>query len=284
MSASTGDAVTATGMIAMKQRGERIAIATAHDFLTGRLAEVGGIDAVVVGDSIEVSVLGGEAIAHATIDDMLVFARAVARGAKRPLVIADLPFGSYQPSDEIAVRDATRFIKEGHADAVKLEGGGTSIARAKAIADAGIPVMAHLVPADASWVTDAWRRSPVELGEQALADAIALEAAGCFAVMLESLPAPVAGSITEALSVPSIGFACGPNCDGQVLDILDVLGWAEPSPYVKSWARLGEAATAAAKAFVDEVRHGTFPAADQAVSMAGDDERAFIDSTQDRTR
>jgi len=193
-----------TDLAAMKARGERIVMVTAYDYPSGRLADDAGIDVVLVGDSAAMTVLGLETTVPATVEEMLVLTRAVTRGARRPLVVADMPFGSFQVSDEDAVRNAVRFTKEAAADAVKLEGAGATLPRVRAIVGAGIPVMGHvgLTPQSATMLGGF--RAQGRTAEKALQlseDALALEQAGCFAIVLEAVPAAVAGRITASLEI-----------------------------------------------------------------------------------
>jgi 3-methyl-2-oxobutanoate hydroxymethyltransferase len=210
---------------------------------------------------------------------MVLFARAAGSGARHSLVIVDMPFGTYELSDDQAVSAAIRLVKEGGAQAVKLEGGGTTVARAKAITDAGIAVMAHLVPTGPLWVSDRWRWTSSELAQRTLDDAVALERAGCFAVMLECVPEVVAAAITRTLSVPTIGFGSGSDCDGQVLSVHDVLGLddGELSPYSKRYAELAVDARAACERFAVDVREGTFPRVGQAAPMSDEEQLRFAD-------
>src|SRR5439155_3185528 len=194
----------------MKARGDRIVMVTAYDASSGRLADQAGIDLILVGDTAAMVVLGHESTTvPVTMEEMLFMTRAVSRGAKRPLVIGDMPFGSYQVSDEDAVRNAIRFLKEGGADVVKLEGAGPSLSRVQSIVGAGIPVMGHigLTPQSATMLGGfkAQGRS-AEKAQRLLSDARALEAAGCFSLVLEAVPAPVAARITRALTIPTIGI------------------------------------------------------------------------------
>jgi 3-methyl-2-oxobutanoate hydroxymethyltransferase len=193
---------------------------TAYDAPSGRIADAAGVDLILVGDSAAMVVLGYDSTVPASMDEMVMLTRAVTRGARRPLVIADMPFGSYQVSDEEALQNAIRFVKEAGADAVKLEGAGPSISRVRALVGAGIPVMAHigLTPQTATMLGGfkAQGRS-AEKAQQLLADARELEAAGAFSLVLEAVPAPVAKRITETLSIPTIGIGAGADCDGQVL-------------------------------------------------------------------
>src|SRR5204862_641356 len=194
---------------------------------SGRLADEAGIDLILVGDTAAMVVLGHESsTVPVTMEEMLFMTRAVTRGARRPLVVGDMPFGSYQVSDEDAVRNAIRFVKEGGADVVKLEGAGPSLSRVRTIVGAGIGVMGHigLTPQSATVLGGfkAQGRS-ADQARQLYEDALALEGAGCFAVVLEAVPAPVAARITEALSIPTIGIGAGAACDGQVLVWHDLL-------------------------------------------------------------
>jgi 3-methyl-2-oxobutanoate hydroxymethyltransferase len=248
----------------MKGRGDKIVMVTAYDAPGARLADAAGVDLVLVGDTAAMVVLGHESTVPVTMDEMLWMTRTVSRAAKRPLVIGDMPFGSYQISDEEAVRNAVRFVKEGGADAVKLEGAGPSLSRARAIAGAGIGVMGHvgLTPQSATVLGGfkAQGRS-AEQARQLFDDALALEAAGCFAVVLEAVPAPVAARITAALDVPTIGIGAGPDCDGQVLVYHDLLGLYEGRAprFVKRYANLAGEVRGALERYAADVRSGAFP-------------------------
>jgi 3-methyl-2-oxobutanoate hydroxymethyltransferase len=248
----------------MKQRGQKIVMVTAYDAPSGRLADAAGVDIVLVGDSAAMTVLGHSSTVPATVDEMIVLTRAVTRGAQRPLVVADMPFGSFQVSDELAVANAVRFVKEAGADAVKIEGAGPMLPRARAIVGAGIPVMAHigLTPQSATMLGGfkAQGRS-AERARQLYDDALALEAAGCFAVVLECVPPPVAARITSALHLPTIGIGAGAACDGQVLVWHDLLGLYEGHVprFVKRYADLASAVRDALEAYAADVRSGAFP-------------------------
>ena len=196
----------------MKRRGEKIVMVTAYDAPSGRLADAAGVDLILVGDSSGMVVHGRESTVAVTLDEILLMTQWVTRGAKRPLVVADMPFGSYEVSDEQAVTNAVRLVKDGGADAVKLERGGTTVARARAIVDAGVPVMGHvgLTPQTAT-VLGGFKAQgrTADRATLLLEEALALEAAGCFAVVLEAVPAPVARAVTQALTVPTIGIGAG---------------------------------------------------------------------------
>src|SRR5213595_2353671 len=202
----------------MKRRSQPIAMVTAYDALSGRLADQAGVDVVLVGDSAAMTVLGHDSTVPATMDEMLILTRAVTRGASRPLVVADMPFGTFQVSDDDAVRNAIRFVKEAGADVVKLEGAGPSLSRIRAIVGAGIPVMGHIGLTPQSKTILGGFRTQGRTGRDALElvnAAREVEAAGCFSLVLEAIPAPVAARITERVSIPTIGIGAGPDCDGQ---------------------------------------------------------------------
>jgi 3-methyl-2-oxobutanoate hydroxymethyltransferase len=253
-----------TELAELKRRGQKIAMVTAYDFPSGRIADAAGVELVLVGDSAAMTVLGHDSTVPATMEELLILTRAVTRGAKRPLVIADMPFGSFQVSDETALENAVRFVKEAGADAVKLEGGGPTLSRVQAIVGAGIPVMGHvgLTPQSATMLGGfkAQGRTAEKAG-RLYEDALALEAAGCFAIVLEAVPAPVAARVTEALTVPTIGIGAGSSCDGQVLVWHDLLGLYEGKAprFVKRYADLAGEARRAIERYVADVREGRFP-------------------------
>ena len=253
-----------TELVEMKRRGEKIVMVTAYDAPSGALADAAGVDLVLVGDSAAMTVLGHDSTVPATMEEMLVLSRATTRGARRPIVIADMPFGSFQVSDEQAVENGIRFVKEAGVEAVKLEGAGAMLSRARALVDAGIPVMGHigLTPQSATMLGGfkAQGRS-AEKARALLADARALEAAGCFALVLEAVPAPVAERITSELVIPTIGIGAGGGCDGQVLVWHDLLGLYEGSAprFVKQYADLAAEIRRALEAYVAEVRNGDVP-------------------------
>jgi 3-methyl-2-oxobutanoate hydroxymethyltransferase len=255
-----------------KRNGERIVMVTSYDYPTARLADEAGLDLVLVGDSAAMTVLGHDSTVPATMDEMVMLTGAAARGAQRPLLIADMPFGSFQVSDEDALRNAIRFVKEAAADAVKLEGAGTTLSRVRAIVAAGIPVMGHvgLTPQSATMLGGL--RAQGRTATQALRmldDARALEAAGCFAVVLEAVPAPVAARITAALSVPTIGVGSGPECDGQVLVLHDLVGLyhGRSARFVKRYAEVGSTIRDALERFAADVRAGAFPEEEHTYSI-----------------
>jgi 3-methyl-2-oxobutanoate hydroxymethyltransferase len=268
-------------LAAMKRHGDKIVMVTAYDASSARLADEAGIDLILVGDTAAMVVLGHESsTVPVTMDEMLFMTRAVTRGARRPLVVGDLPFGSYQVSDEKAVQNAIRFVKEAGADVVKLEGAGPSLSRVRSIVGAGIGVMGHLglTPQSATVLGGfkAQGRS-AEAARRLLEDALALEAAGCFALVLEAVPAPVAERVTAELEIPTIGIGAGAGCDGQVLVWHDLLGLYEGRTprFVKQYADLrGEIARALA-AYASDVRGGAFPEERHTYAMPADELAEF---------
>jgi 3-methyl-2-oxobutanoate hydroxymethyltransferase len=261
-----------TELAERKRRGEKLVMVTAYDHPGAKIADAAEVDLILVGDSAADNVLGYASTVPVTVEELLVLVRAVARGAERALVIGDMPFGSFQVSDEDALANAVRFVKDAGADAVKLEGAGPSLSRVQAIVGAGIPVMGHigLTPQTATMLGGfkAQGRTAAK-ARRLLAEARALEAAGCFAVVLEAVPAAVAERITSALTIPTIGIGAGPRCDGQVLVWHDLLGLSDrrPARFVKRYADIGGQITRALETYAGEVRAGVFPAAEHTYSM-----------------
>lgn len=273
-----------TELAELKHRGERIVMVTAYDYPSGRLADDAGVDVVLVGDSAAMTVLGHDSTVPATMEDMLLLARATARGAVRPLVVADMPFGTYQVSDEDAIRNAVRFVKEAGVDAVKVEGAGPTLHRTVALVGAGVPVMGHLgLTPQSATMLGGYRAQgrTARRAQQLLDDALALEAAGCFALVLECVPTPVAERITGALAIPTIGIGAGPACDGQVLVFHDLLGLYEGrSPrFVKRYAELGVEIRAALERYAADVRSGAFPAEEHGYAMPDEELTLFRAAT-----
>jgi 3-methyl-2-oxobutanoate hydroxymethyltransferase len=258
----------------MKRRGERIVMVTAYDSPGARFAEDAGIDLLLVGDTAAMVVLGHEGTTvPVTMDEMLFLTRSVTRGARRPIVVADMPFGSYQVSDEEAVRNAIRFVKEAGADVVKLEGAGPSLSRIRSIVGAGIPVMGHIGLTPQSKTMLGGFRTQGRSGREAVelvSAARELEAAGCFSIVLEAIPTPVATRITERLSIPTIGIGAGAGCDGQVLVYHDLLGLSEGHlpRFVKRYANLSREIRDALEAYAEDVRSGSFPDEEHAYEMS----------------
>jgi 3-methyl-2-oxobutanoate hydroxymethyltransferase len=258
---------------AMKARGDKIVMVTAYDAPGARFAEDAGVDVILVGDTAAMVVLGHEGTTvPVTMDEMLFLTRTVVRAARRPIVVGDMPFGSYQVSDEDAVRNAIRFVKEAGADTVKLEGAGPSLSRIRAIVGAGIPVMGHvgLTPQSATMLGGFKTQGrTAEAARRLVSDARELEAAGCFSVVLEAVPAAVAARITEELTVPTIGIGAGAATDGQVLVYHDLLGLTEGHlpRFVKRYANLSREIRDALEAYAADVRAGTFPGDEHTYAM-----------------
>jgi 3-methyl-2-oxobutanoate hydroxymethyltransferase len=269
-----------TELAELKRRGQKLAMVTAYDFPSGRIADEAGVELVLVGDSAGMVVLGNESTVPVTMEELLMLTRAVTRGAKRPLVVSDMPFGSFQVSDEVAVDNAVRFVKEAGADAVKLEGAGPTLSRVQAIVGAGVPVMGHvgLTPQSATMLGGFKAQGrTAEKAERLFEDALVLEAAGCFAIVLEAVPAAVAAHVTEALHVPTIGIGAGAACDGQVLVWHDLLGlYAGKAPrFVKRYADLASEAKRAVESYVDDVREGRFPEEQHTYAIPDEELDAF---------
>jgi len=250
----------------MKQRGEKFAMLTAYDQYAASIFEEAGIPVLLVGDSAANNVLGYETTVPVTVDEMLPLVRAVSRSARRSLVVADLPFGSYQSSPEQALATSMRMLKEGLAHAVKLEGGARVAPSIEQVVGAGIPVMAHLgfTPQSEHALGGYRVQGRGSDGVQRLLDdARAIEEAGAFAVVLEMVPAPAAAEVTKALTIPTIGIGAGPDCDGQVLVWQDMMGLRNPGVraprFVKRYADLRSIMTEAARTYAQEVASGAFP-------------------------
>ncbi len=268
-------------LLEKKRRGEKIAMLTAYDATFARLLDRAGVDVLLVGDSLGMVILGYEHTVPVTLDDMIHHTRAVARGTRRALVVADMPFMTYQADVADALRNAGRLLLEGGAAAGKIEGGAPVVDVAQRLVEVGIPVMGHLglqpqsVHRIGSYAPQATSEHDAE---QLMRDARSLEAAGVFAVVLESIPCELASEVTRALAVPTVGIGAGPGCDGQVLVSYDALGLYDvfvPS-FVKQYARLADTVTQATRTFVDDVREGRFPGPEHTFAgrkKAGTDER-----------
>ena len=265
----------------LKREGTKIVMVTAYDAPGARFAEDAGVDVVLVGDTAAMVVLGYEGTTvPVTMEEMLFLTRTVVRAARRPIVVGDMPFGSYQVSDEAAVENAIRFFKEAGADAVKLEGAGPSLSRVRAIVGAGIPVMGHIGLTPQSATALGGFKAQGRTADQArrlVDDARALEAAGCFSIVLEAVPAPVADEITAHLTVPTIGIGAGGGTDGQVLVWHDLLGLYDgQSPrFVKQYADLASVIRDAVSAYADDVREHRFPEEVHTYGMSDEELRAF---------
>jgi 3-methyl-2-oxobutanoate hydroxymethyltransferase len=255
-----------------KRLGEAIVMITAYDYPSAQVAQEAGVDVVLVGDSGAMTVLGYPSTVPVSTDEMIMLASAVRRGCNTPLLVGDLPFGSYEASDEMAIATAQRFIKEAGCDAVKLERGGTSVQRARAIVDSGIPVMGHvgLTPQTATALGGykAQGRN-AERALQVARDALALQEAGCFSIVFEAIPAAVAEIVTERLEVPVIGIGAGQGTDGQVLVFHDLLGiYDGHAPrFAKRFGEVKAQMVAGVAEYADEVRRGLFPAPEHTYSI-----------------
>jgi 3-methyl-2-oxobutanoate hydroxymethyltransferase len=272
--------LTLSDLAEMKGRREKIVMVTAYDAPGARLADEAGIDILLVGDTAAMVVLGHDSTVPVTMDEMLFLTRTVARTVERPIVVGDMPFGSYNVSDDEAAHNAIRFVKEGGADVVKLEGAGHSLSRAAAIVAAGIPVMGHvgLTPQTETMLGGFKTQGRTAAkARRLLADALALEAAGCFSIVLEAVPTPVAVRITEALTIPTIGIGAGRECDGQVLVYHDLLGLTEGRAprFVKRYANLAEEIRRALGTYAAEVRDGSYPAEEHTYAMPEDELELF---------
>lgn len=275
--------LTLTQLADMKSRGEKIVMVTAYDAPGARLAEQAGIDVLLIGDSAGMVVLGHDGTVPVTVEEMLFLTRSVSGAVQRPLVVGDMPFGSYHVSDEDALRNAIRFVKEGGADVVKLEGAGPSLSRVRAIVAAGIGVMGHVgLTPQTETILGGFKTQgrTAAKARQLLADALALEAAGCFAIVLEAVPVPVAMRITESLTVPTIGIGAGAACDGQVLVYHDLLGLTEGRAprFVKRYAHLAEEIRGALTTYAEEVRNGVYPAPEHTYAMPEDELELFSEA------
>jgi 3-methyl-2-oxobutanoate hydroxymethyltransferase len=248
----------------MKERGEKIAVLTAYDATMARLLDRAGIDVILVGDSVGMVVLGYETTLPVTLDMMVYHTQAVCRGTKRPLIIADMPFMTYQLAPHEAIRNAGRLVQEGGAAAVKIEGGQYIAETAKRLVDIGVPVMGHLgLTPQSVHKLGGFRqqaRTP-ESARQLVQEAVLLENSGVFAIVLESIPSEVAREVTRAVGIPTIGIGAGPHCDGQVLVSYDALGLFDgPAPsFVRQYSHLADDVVAGARAYVEDVRAGRFP-------------------------
>jgi 3-methyl-2-oxobutanoate hydroxymethyltransferase len=256
-----------------KKRGEKIVMLTAYDATMARLLDHAGIDVLLVGDSLGMVIMGCDTTLPVTLDVMIHHSRAVSRGARRALVVADMPFLTYQVTVAEAVRNAGRLIQEGGAAAVKIEGGRSVVEVAARLVDVGIPVMGHLglTPQSVHQLGGFRVQARSEAAaERLLEESRALEAAGVFALVLESIPDEVAIKVTAELSIPTIGIGAGPHCDGQVLVSYDLLGLGDGAVprFVKQYARLGEEMVEAARAYAEDVQEGRFPGVEHTVGAA----------------
>ncbi len=268
--------VTLSTLAGKKALGEPIAMITAYDYPSAQVAEEAGVDMVLVGDSGAMTVLGYPSTVPVAIEELLMLASAVRRGLSTPLLVGDLPFGSYEVSNEQAIRSAQRFVKEAGCDAVKLERGGSSIERARAIVEAGIPVMGHVGLTPQTAIALGGYRSQgrtAERGLEVMRDAIGLQEAGCFAVVFEAIPSALTEIVMPRMEIPVIGIGAGPAADGQVLVFHDLLGIYDghAARFVKRYADIREQMVKGVAAFAADVRERRYPEADHGYSMAPDE-------------
>jgi 3-methyl-2-oxobutanoate hydroxymethyltransferase len=269
-------AITLTKLAEKKVLGEPIAMVTAYDYPSAQVAEEAGVDVVLVGDSGAMTVLGYPSTVPVTLDELLMLASAVRRGLSTPLLVGDMPFGSYEVSNEQAIANAQRFIKETGCDAVKLERGGTSVERARAIVAAGIPVMGHVGLTPQTATALGGYRSQGRTAERALEvmhDALALQEAGCFAIVFEAIPAALTELIMPRMGIPVIGIGAGAATDGQVLVFHDLLGIYDghAARFVKRYADVREAMIAGVKTFAEDVRTRRYPEEEHGYTIAPDE-------------
>jgi 3-methyl-2-oxobutanoate hydroxymethyltransferase len=274
--------ITVRSIRERKERGERIVSVTAYDYPTARLADEADVDLILVGDSLGMVVLGYESTIPVTMAEMMHHLRAVVRARPRALVVADLPFASFQAGPEDAVRNSARFVKRG-AEAVKLEGGRRVLAQVQAILAADIPVLGHLgltpqsVHAFGGYRVQARGRDAADV---LLQDALALERAGVFSIVLEGIPSELGEEISRALRIPTIGIGAGPACDGQVLVLHDLIGlsFGKPAKFVRRYAEVGDTIRTAVRAFGDDVRAGRYPNAAEGYAAAPEPTQAATPS------
>jgi 3-methyl-2-oxobutanoate hydroxymethyltransferase len=260
----SADKMTIPRIAEMKRDGEKIVMVTAYDYPSAQIAEEAGVDVVLVGDTAAMVVLGYDATTPFGMDEMLMMAAAVRRGLEKPLLIGDMPFGSYETSNEDAIRNAQRFVKEAGVDAVKLERGGPSVDRARAIIRSGIPVMGHvgLTPQTAGQLGGFKAQGRTgEAAAKLAEEALALESIGCFAIVFEAIPSAVTEALVSRLEVPVIGIGAGPATDGQVLVLHDLLGVYEghQPKFVKRYAEVRKEMLKGISGYASDVRSGRFP-------------------------
>ena len=275
--------MTARRIRSMKAKGQRIPVVTAYDYTFARLADRAGFPIVLVGDSLGMVCLGYDSTIPVTMDDMVRHTRAVVRGTERPLVVTDMPFMSFQPSVEEALKNAGRLVQEGGAQSVKLEGAGPTVEKVRRIVEAGIPVMGHLGLTPQSVHQFGGYRVQGKARKDALRlleDAKALQDAGAYALVLELVPAPLARLISQKLSIPTIGIGAGPHCDGQVQVIHDILGLYDDfvPKHTRQYLNLSETIAAALQRYAQDVRDGVFPTAKESFDM---DEALLQDLLED---
>lgn len=273
ISGETTGKVTTHIIQSRKQKGEKITALTAYDYPSARLVDEAGIDIILVGDSLSNVVLGHENTLSVTLDDMLVFARAVRRGSKRALVVGDMPFGSYHINEEKALESAVRYIKEGGVEAVKIEGGRTRALLVERLVENEIPVMGHIGLTPQSLHKMGGYKvqgKTLNSAQNLIEDAVTLEHAGVFSLVLEGIPDEIARLITERISIPTIGIGAGPHCDGQILVYSDLLGltFGHQPKFVRKYADLKTIINQALTRYVSDIKEGDFPADSESYHMS----------------
>jgi 3-methyl-2-oxobutanoate hydroxymethyltransferase len=281
-------AISLSTLAEKKALGEPVVMVTAYDYPSAQVAEEAGVDVVLVGDSGAMTVLGYPSTVPVTLEELLMLAQAVRRGVKTPLMIGDMPFGSYEASNEEAIRNAQRFIKEAGCDAVKIERGGTSVERARALVGAGIPVMGHVGLTPQTATALGGYRSQGRTAERALdvmQDALALQEAGCFALVFEAIPSALTEVIMPRVQIPVIGIGAGGATDGQVLVFHDLLGIYDghAARFVKRYASVRDEMIRGVSAFADEVRARRYPEPEHGYTMAPDEIARLHELLQEQT-
>jgi 3-methyl-2-oxobutanoate hydroxymethyltransferase len=281
-------AISLSTLAEKKALGEPVVMVTAYDYPSAQVAEEAGVDVVLVGDSGAMTVLGHPSTVPVTLEELLMLAKAVRRGLRTPLMIGDMPFGSYEASSEEAIRNAQRFIKEAACDAVKIERGGTSVERARALVGAGIPVMGHVGLTPQTATALGGYRSQGRTAERALDvmhDAMALQDAGCFALVFEAIPSALTEAIMPRMEIPVIGIGAGGATDGQVLVFHDLLGIYDghAARFVKRYANVRDEMIKGVTAFADEVRTGRYPEPEHGYTMAPDEIARLHEMLQEQT-
>ncbi len=281
-------AISLSTLAEKKALGEPVVMVTAYDYPSAQVAEEAGVDVVLVGDSGAMTVLGHTSTVPVTLAELLMLAQAVRRGLKTPLMIGDMPFGSYEASNEEAIRNAQRFIKEAGCDAVKIERGGTSVERARALVGAGIPVMGHVGLTPQTATALGGYRSQGRTAERALDvlhDALALQDAGCFALVFEAIPSALTEAIMPRMEIPVIGIGAGGTTDGQVLVFHDLLGIYDghAARFVKRYANVRDEMIKGVTAYADEVRARRYPEPEHGYTMAPDEIARLHEMLQEQT-
>lgn len=281
-------AISLSTLAEKKALGEPVVMVTAYDYPSAQVAEEAGVDVVLVGDSGAMTVLGHPSTVPVTLEELLMLAKAVRRGLSTPLMIGDMPFGSYEASNEEAIHNAQRFIKEAACDAVKIERGGTSVERARALVGAGIPVMGHVGLTPQTATALGGYRSQGRTAERALDvlhDAVALQEAGCFALVFEAIPSALTEAIMPRMEIPVIGIGAGGATDGQVLVFHDLLGIYDghAARFVKRYANVRDEMIRGVTAFADEVRARRYPEPEHGYTMAPDEVARLHELLQEQT-